>query len=60
VLIIIQLILAHTGIAVVSALHGLNALVLVGLAGYLVGSNWAFGRRAAVPSREREAVSTAP
>jgi Family of unknown function (DUF6220) len=60
VLIIIQLFLAHTGIAVVSALHGLNALVLVGLAGYLVGNNWAFGRRAAVPSRERETVSTAP
>jgi Family of unknown function (DUF6220) len=60
VLIIIQLVLAHTGIAVVSALHGLNALVLVGLAGYLVGSNWAFGRRAAVASSEREVVSTAP
>jgi Family of unknown function (DUF6220) len=60
VLILVQLILAHTGIAVVSALHGLNALVLVGLAGYLVGTNWAFGRRAAVPSSEREVVSTAP
>jgi hypothetical protein len=60
VLIVVQLFLAHTGVAVVSALHGLNALVLVGLAGYLVGSNWAFGRRAAVTSSEREVVSTAP
>ena len=60
VLLVIQLVLAHTGIAVVSALHGLNALVLVGLAGYLVGSTWAFGRRAAMPSSEREVVSTAP
>ena len=60
VLLVIQLVLAHTGIAAVSALHGLNALVLVGLAGYLLGNNWAFGRRAEVASTAREAVSTAP
>jgi hypothetical protein len=44
-LIIIQVILAHTGIAVISALHGINALVLVALGGFLTGRNWAFGRR---------------
>jgi Na+/H+ antiporter NhaC len=31
--------------AAVSALHGVNALVLVGLTGYLTARNWAFGRR---------------
>ncbi|HVS50567.1 MAG TPA: DUF6220 domain-containing protein, partial [Candidatus Dormibacteraeota bacterium] len=45
-LIVIQSILAHTGIAVVSALHGLNALILIGLGGYLTSSNWAFRRSA--------------
>ena len=45
-LIVIQLLLAHTGIAVVSALHGLNALALIGLGGSLTARNWAFGRRA--------------
>jgi Family of unknown function (DUF6220) len=44
-LIIIQVILAHTGIAVISALHGINALVLIALGGFLTGRNWAFGRR---------------
>jgi phosphotransferase system glucose/maltose/N-acetylglucosamine-specific IIC component len=47
VLIIIQNILAHTGIAALSALHGINALLLIGLTGYLTSQNWAFGRRAA-------------
>ena len=44
---LIQAVLAHTGIAVISALHGINALVLVALGGFLTGRNWAFGRRAA-------------
>jgi hypothetical protein len=42
VLLVVQLFLAHTGIPALSGLHGLNALVLVGLGGYLTGSNWAF------------------
>ena len=46
VLFLIQAVLAHTGIAVISALHGINALVLVALGGFLTGRNWAFGRRA--------------
>lgn len=47
VLFIVQFVLAHTGIAALSALHGINALILIGLTGYLTGRNWAFGRRAA-------------
>jgi len=47
VLYIAQFVLAHTGIAALSALHGINALVLIGLTGYLTGRNWAFGRRVA-------------
>ena len=31
--------------AAISALHGVNALVLVGLTGYLTARNWAFTRR---------------
>jgi hypothetical protein len=30
--------------AAVSALHGVNALLLIGLTGYLTGRNWAFAR----------------
>jgi hypothetical protein len=45
-LLVIQLVLAHTGIAVLSGLHGVNALVMVGLGGFLTGRNWAFGRGA--------------
>ena len=42
VLFVIQLLLAHTGIPALSGLHGLNALVMVGLGGFLTGRNWAF------------------
>ena len=51
VLLVAQLILAHTGIPVLSGLHGLNALILIGLGGYLTGTTWAFGRRAEVSAR---------
>lgn len=44
VLLFIQSILANIGIPLVSGLHGLNALILVGLGGYLTGRNWAFRR----------------
>jgi hypothetical protein len=44
VLLLVQIVLAHTGIPALSALHGVNALVMVGLGGFLTGSNWAFGR----------------
>ena len=42
VLLVIQLLLAHTGIPALSGLHGLNALIMVGLGGFLTGRNWAF------------------
>jgi hypothetical protein len=47
-LLLLQILLARVGIPAISGLHGLNALVMVGLGGYLVGSSWAFGRRAEV------------
>ena len=42
-LLVVQSVLAHTGIAPVSALHAVNGLVIVGLTGSLTGSHWAFG-----------------
>ena len=44
VLLVIQSLLAYTGIPLVSGLHGVNALILIGLGGYLTGRNWAFRR----------------
>jgi hypothetical protein len=41
-LLLLQFILANFPVAAVSALHGLNALIMVGLGGYLTGRNWAF------------------
>jgi hypothetical protein len=52
VLLILQIVLARLPIPALAALHGINALILVGLGGYLVGSTWAFGRRAAATSTE--------
>jgi len=43
-LLVVQSVLAHTGVPAISALHGVNALIMVGLGGYLTGSNWAFRR----------------
>jgi hypothetical protein len=57
VLLVAQLLLAHTGIPVLSGLHGLNALVLIGLGGYLTGRNWAFGRRLESPPVPQDASS---
>jgi hypothetical protein len=51
-LLIVQSVLAYTGIAVLSGLHGVNALIMVGLGGYLTGRHWAFrAESAAAPSR---------
>ena len=44
VLLVIQSILAYTGIPLLSGLHGVNALIMIGLGGYLTGRNWAFRR----------------
>jgi hypothetical protein len=51
VLLLLQSVLAHTGVPALSGLHGVNALILVGLGGYLTGRNWAFGGRAAETAR---------
>ena len=50
-LLFIQSILAYVGIALLSGLHGVNALIMIGLGGYLTGRNWAFGRQTAAPTR---------
>ena len=49
-LLIVQSILAYTGIPLLSGLHGVNALIMIGLGGYLTGRNWAFRRQTAVPT----------
>ena len=53
VLLVIQSLLAYTGSPILSGLHGVNALIMIGLSGYLVGGNWAFRSRT-------EAAATAP
>ena len=45
---VLQSVFAHTGVPVLAGLHGVNALIMIGIGGYLTGTNWAFGRRAAV------------
>jgi len=42
VLFVIQFVLSAVPIPVLAGLHGLNALVMIGLGGYLTGRNWAF------------------
>jgi hypothetical protein len=45
VLLVIQAVLAGLGGApVVAGFHGVNALIMVGLGGFLTGRNWAFSR----------------
>jgi hypothetical protein len=50
-LLVIQSILAYTGIPLLSGLHGVNALIMIGLGGYLTGRNWAFRRETAVATK---------
>lgn len=56
VLMIIQLILAHTGVAVISALHVVNGVIIFGLVAYLTRQAYAFaqepaGASASAPAR---------
>jgi hypothetical protein len=51
VLLVIQSVLAYTGIPVLAGLHGVNAIVMIGLGGFLTGRNWAFRRTAEAPAR---------
>jgi hypothetical protein len=45
---VLQSVFAHTGVPALAGLHGVNALIMIGIGGYLTGTNWAFGRRAGV------------
>ena len=50
VLLVIQSFLAYIPIGPIAGLHGVNALILIGLGGYLTGRNWAFGGRSQEPA----------
>jgi len=52
-LLALQSLLAHTGIAAVSALHVINGLVILGLVGYLTRTSVAFRDRPAVVEPQR-------
>jgi hypothetical protein len=50
-LVVVQFVLAgfgHSGMALVAGLHGMNAILVVGLATYLTFTNWAFRQQPAV------------
>ena len=49
-LLVVQSILASIDTPLVSGLHGVNALAMIGLGGYLTGRNWAFRRTGIVAS----------
>jgi hypothetical protein len=51
VLLVIQSVLAYTGIPLLAGLHGVNALVMIGLGGYLTGTSWAFRRSRGVTAK---------
>lgn len=53
VLMIIQFVLAHTGVPVISALHVVNGVAILGLTGYLT-------RLAAVHAMQQKEAATAP
>jgi hypothetical protein len=40
VLMIIQFVLAHTGVQVISALHIVNGVVIMGVSGFMTGQAW--------------------
>jgi hypothetical protein len=50
VLLVIQSTLAYTGVPVLSGLHGVNAIVMIAIGGFLTGRNWAFRRSGAEAS----------
>jgi Family of unknown function (DUF6220) len=52
VLLLIQIVLARVPVAALAGLHGVNALILVALGGYLTASSWAFGGHTAVTAGE--------
>jgi len=44
VLMILQFILAHTGVQVISALHIVNGVVIMGLSGFMTRQGWMLAR----------------
>ena len=50
VLMIIQFLLAHTGVAVISALHIVNGVVIMGVSGFMTRQAWMLAR-GHVPAR---------
>lgn len=48
VLLLLQIVLVRLPVPALAGLHGITALVLIGLGGYLTGSHWAFGGPARV------------
>src|SRR5260221_7432667 len=44
VLMIIQFLLAHTGVQVISALHIVNGVLIMGVSGFMTGQAWMLGR----------------
>ena len=47
-LLLLQILLARVPVPALAALHGVNAIAMIGLGGFLVGRTWAFGGRAEV------------
>jgi hypothetical protein len=45
VLLLVQVVLAHVPVPALAGLHGVNAVILIGMGGYITGRHWAFGRR---------------
>jgi hypothetical protein len=43
---VLQSVFAHIDVPIVAGLHGVNAIVMIGLGGFLTGRNWAFRRTA--------------
>jgi uncharacterized protein DUF6220 len=46
VLMIIQFLLAHTGVAVISALHIVNGVVIMGVSGFMTRQGWMLAQAA--------------
>jgi hypothetical protein len=48
---VLQSVFAHAGGPILGGLHGVNALIMIGLGGFLTGRNWAFRRTSEAPAR---------
>jgi hypothetical protein len=59
VLLLVQIVLARVGVPALAGLHGINAIVMIALGGFLTGRNWAFRRGAAAAADEGPGHATA-